>query len=81
MHPPTIIFVMLAGLMLVVLSWRLMEWQVENRRIGCIPVAFVLILALTISRIRDLEFLDFPGLVGLNDFDNVPVGPHNKYEH
>ena len=38
MHPPTIIFVMLAGLMLVGSLLAGMEWQVENRAIGCIPL-------------------------------------------
>jgi hypothetical protein len=38
-------------------------------------VAFVMILALTVYVIRDLEFPRLPGLVGLNDFDNVLVDP------
>jgi hypothetical protein len=37
-------------------------------------VSFVVILALTVYVIRDLEFPPLPGLVGLNEFDNVLVG-------
>ena len=36
-------------------------------------VAFVVILALTFYVIRDLEFPRLPGLVGLNEIDNVMV--------
>ena len=35
--------------------------------------AVVVILALTFYVIRDLEFPRLPGLVGLNNFDNVLV--------
>lgn len=36
-------------------------------------IAFVVILALTVYVIRDLEFPRLPGLVGMNDIDNVMV--------
>ena len=36
-------------------------------------IAFVVILALTVYVIRDLEFPCLQGLVGMNDIDNVMV--------
>ncbi len=73
MHPPTIIFVMLAGLMLVGSLLAGYGMASGKSRNWMHTVAFVLILALTIYVIRDLEFPRLPGLVGLNDFDNVLV--------
>ena len=40
-------------------------------------IAFVVILALTVYVIRDLEFPRLPGLVGMNDIDNG--GSQKKY--
>ena len=72
-HPPTIIFVMLAGLMLVG-SLLAGYWMASAKsRNWTHTVAFSVILALTFYVIRDLEFPRLPGLVGLNDFDNVLV--------
>ena len=72
-HPPTIIFVMLAGLMLagsLLAGYGMASGKSRN---WMHTVAFVVILALTVYVIRDLEFPRLPGLVGLNDFDNVLV--------
>lgn len=73
MHPPTIIFVMLAALMLV--GSLLAGYGMANgkSRNWMHTVAFVVILALTVYVIRDLEFPRLLGLIGLNDFDNVLV--------
>ena len=73
MHPPIIIFVMLAGLMLARFLLAGYGMASGKSRNWMHTVAFVLILALTIYVIRDLEFPRLPGLVGLNDFDNVLV--------
>lgn len=73
MHPPTIIFVMLAGLMLVGSLLAGYGMASTKSRNWTHTVAFAVILALTFYVIRDLEFPRLPGLVGLNDFDNVLV--------
>ena len=72
-HPPTIIFVMLAGLMLVGSLLAGYGMASVKSRNWTHTVAFVVILALTVYVIRDLEFPRLPGLVGLNDIDNVLV--------
>ena len=73
LHPPTIIFVMLAGLMLI--GSLLAGYGMASRksRNWMHTAAFVVILALTVYVIRDLEFPRLPGLVGMNDIDNVMV--------
>ncbi|HKP10467.1 MAG TPA: DUF4239 domain-containing protein [Blastocatellia bacterium] len=73
MHPPTIIFVMLAGLMLVGALLAGYGMASGKSRNWMHTVAFVVILALTVYVIRDLEFPRLPGLVGLNEIDNVMV--------
>jgi hypothetical protein len=78
MHPPTIIFVMLAGLMLVgslLAGYGMVSGKSRN---WIHTVTFVVILALTVYDIRDLEFPRLPGLVGMNDIDNVMVS-QKKY--
>ena len=50
-----------------------MGWRVGSRATGMHTIAFVVILALTVYVIRDLEFPRLPGLVGMNDIDNVLV--------
>ena len=73
MHPPTIVFVMLAGLMLagsLLAGYGMASGKSRN---WVHTVAFVVILALTFYVIRDLEFPRLPGLVGMNDIDNVMV--------
>ena len=73
MHPPTIIFVMLGGLMLIcsllagygMASGKSRNWMHTG--------AFVVILALTVYVIRDLEYPRLPGLVGLDSADNVLI--------
>lgn len=72
-HPPTIIFVMLAGLMLVgslLAGYGLASVKSRN---WTHTVAFALTLALTFYVIRDLEYPRLPGLVGMSNFDNVLV--------
>ena len=73
LHPPMIIFVMLAGLMLI--GSLLAGYGMASRksRNWMHTIAFVLILALTVYVSRDLEFPRLPGLVGMNDIDNVMV--------
>ncbi len=73
MHPPTIIFVMLAGLMLVGALLAGYGMASRKSRNWMHTVAFVVILALTVYVIRDLEFPRLPGLVGLNEIDNIMV--------
>jgi hypothetical protein len=73
MHPPTIIFVMLAGMILVgslLAGYGMVSGKSRN---WIDTVTFVVILALTVYDIRDLEFPRLPGLVGMNDIDNVMV--------
>jgi hypothetical protein len=73
MHPPTMIFVMLAGMMLAG-SLLAGYGMASGRSRNWIHIAaFVVILALTFYVIRDLEYPRLPGLVGMNDFDNVLV--------
>jgi hypothetical protein len=73
MHPPMIIFVMLAGLMLIssLMAGYGMARGVSRNWVH--TIAFVVILALTFYVIRDLEFPRLPGLVGMSDIDNVMV--------
>lgn len=73
MHPPTIIFVMLAGLMLVGSLLAGYGMASKKSRNWTHTIAFAVVLALTFYVIRDLEFPRLPGLVGMNDFDNVLV--------
>jgi hypothetical protein len=72
-HPPTIIFVMLAGLMLVGALLAGYGMASGTSRNWIHTAAFVVILALTFYVIRDLEYPRLPGLVGLNEIDNVMV--------
>jgi hypothetical protein len=72
-HPPTIIFVMLAGLMLICSLLAGYGMASGKSRNWMHTVAFAVILALTVYVIRDLEYPRLPGLVGLNSFDNVLV--------
>ena len=73
LHPPTIIFVMLAGLMLIGALLAGYGTASRKSRNWMHTIAFVVILALTVYVIRDLEFPRLPGLVGMNDIDNVMV--------
>lgn len=73
MHPPTIIFVMLAGLMLISSLLAGYGMASVKSRNWTHTIAFAVILALTVYVIRDLEYPRLPGLVGLNEFDNVMV--------
>jgi hypothetical protein len=72
-HPPTIIFVMLAGLMLVGSLLAGYGMASAKSRNWTHTVAFAVVLALTFYVIRDLEYPRLPGLVGMNNFDNVLV--------
>lgn len=72
-HPPSIIFFMLAGLMLVgsvLAGYGLASVKSRN---WTHTIAFAVILAFTFYVIRDLEYPRLPGLVGLDTFDNVLV--------
>lgn len=73
MHPPTIIFVMLAGLMLASSLLAGYGMAGGKSRNWVHMTAFVVILAFTFYVIRDLEFPRLPGLVGMSDIDNVMV--------
>jgi hypothetical protein len=77
-HPPRIIFVMLAGLMLVGSLLAGYGMASGKSRNWMHTVAFALTLALTFYVIRDLEYPRLPGLVGLNNFDNVLVDLRNS---
>lgn len=72
-HPPPIIFLMLAGLMLVCSVLAGYGMASAKSRNWTHTIAFVVILALTFYVIRDLEYPRLPGLVGMNNFDNVLV--------
>lgn len=72
-HPPTIIFVMLAGLMLVGSLLAGYGMASKKSRNWLHTAAFALILSLTFYVIRDLEFPRLPGLVGMSEIDNVMV--------
>jgi hypothetical protein len=72
-HPPTIIFVMLSGLMLICSLLAGYGLASVKSRNWIHTVAFAAILALTFYVIRDLEYPRLPGLVGMNNFDNVMV--------
>ncbi len=73
MHPPTIIFVMLAGLMLICSLLAGYGMASVKSRNWLHTAAFTVILALTFYVIRDLEFPRLPGLVGMSEVDNVMV--------
>lgn len=73
LHPPTIIFVMLAALMLICSLLAGYGMASRRSRNWLHTIAFVVILALTMYVIRDLEFPRLPGLVGMNNIDNVMV--------
>lgn len=77
-HPPTIIFVMLAGMMLVGSLLAGYGMASTKSRNWIHTVAFAVILALTFYVIRDLEFPRLPGLVGMSNFDNVLVDVRNS---
>lgn len=70
-HPPTIIFVMLAGLMLVGALLAGYGMASKKSRNWLHTAAFAATLALTFFVIRDLEYPRLPGLVGMNEIDNV----------
>ena len=72
-HPPTIIFVMLAGLMLVGSLLAGYGMASAKSRNWTHTIAFAVTLALTFYVIRDLEYPRLPGLVGMSNFDNVLV--------
>ena len=72
-HPPTIIFVMLAGLMLIGSLLAGYGMASKKSRNWLHAVAFAVTLALTFYVIRDLEYPRLPGLVGMSNFDNVLV--------
>jgi hypothetical protein len=72
-HPPTIIFLMLAGLMLVGSLLAGYGMASKKSRNWTHTVAFAVTLALTFYVIRDLEYPRLPGLVGMSNFDNVLV--------
>jgi len=72
-HPPTIVFIMLAGLMLVgslLAGYGMASVKSHN---WMHTFALAIVLALTFYVIRDLEYPRLPGLVGLSDFDNVLI--------
>jgi hypothetical protein len=73
MHPPTIIFGMLAGLMLASSLLAGYGMAGGKSRNWVHMAAFVAILAVTFYVIRDLEFPRLPGLVGMSEIDNVMV--------
>ena len=77
-HPPAIIFIMLAGLMLVCSMLAGYSMASPKLRNWTHTIAFAVILALTFYVIRDLEFPRLPGLVGMNNFDNVLVETRNN---
>ncbi len=72
-HPPTIIFVMLGGLMLVGSILAGYGMASARSRSWLHTAAFAVVLSLTFYVIRDLEYPRLPGLVGMNNFDNVLV--------
>ena len=72
-HPPIIIFIMLAGLMFAGALLAGYGMASRKSRNWLHTIAFASILALTFYVIRDLEYPRLPGLVGMNDFDNVLV--------
>ena len=77
-HPPTIIFIMLGGLMLVgslLAGYGLAGSKTRN---WTHTIAFAVVLSLTFYVIRDLEFPRWPGLVGMGSFDNVLVELRNS---
>ncbi len=77
-HPPTIIFVMLAALMLICSLLAGYGMASVKSRNWLHTIAFAGILALTFYVIRDIEYPRLPGLVGMNDFDNVLVELRNN---
>ena len=72
-HPPMIIFLMLGGMMLVCSLLAEYGMASARSRNWTHMIAFAVILAATFYVIRDLEYPRLPGLVGMNNFDNVLV--------
>ena len=72
-HPPAIIFIMLGGLMLIGALLSGYGMASAKSRNWTHTIAFAVILSLTFYVIRDLEYPRLPGLVGMNNFDNVLV--------
>jgi len=72
-HPPSIIFFMLGGLMLIGAMLAGYGMAGSRTRNWTHTTAFAAVLALTFYVIRDLEFPRQPGLVGMSSFDNVLV--------
>lgn len=79
-HPPTIIFIMLAVLMLVCSLLAGYGMASRRSRNWLHTAAFAVLLSLTFYVIRDLEYPRLPGLVGMNNFDNVLVELRNSME-
>lgn len=77
-HPPTIIFVMLAGLMLIGSLLAGYGMAGSKTRNWTHTIAFAVVLSLTFYVIRDLEYPRLPGLVGMSNFDNVLVELRNS---
>ena len=77
-HPPQIIFIMLAALMLICSMLAGYGMASARSRNWLHMIAFAIMLALTFFVIRDLEFPRLPGLVGMNNFDNVLVELRNN---
>jgi hypothetical protein len=72
-HPPAIIFVMLAALMLIGSLLAGYGMAGSKSRNWIHSLAFAVTLALTFYVIRDLEYPRQPGLAGMVNFDNVLV--------
>lgn len=79
-HPPTIIFVMLGGRMLVGSLLAGYGMAGTKSRNWLHAAAFAVVLSLTFYVIRDLEYPRLPGLVGMNNFDNVLVELRNSMQ-
>ena len=79
-HPPSIVFYMLAGLMLVGALLAGYGMASEKSRNRTHSIAFALTLALTFYVIRDLEYPRLPGLVGMTDFDNALIKVRQSME-
>jgi hypothetical protein len=77
-HPPRIIFVMLAGLMMVGALLAGYGMASTKSRNWTHTIAFAVILAFTFYVIRDLEYPRLPGLVGMGNYDNVLVDLRNS---
>jgi hypothetical protein len=72
-HPPAIIFIMLAALMLIGSLLAGYGMAGSKSRNWIHSLAFAVTLALTFYVIRDLEYPRQPGLAGMGNFDNVLV--------